>query len=934
MEQALLKAFESSLHPDNKALHESNLYLSSIKSSPGLIQSTFSIATSHISLPLRQISAIFLKNLTKVWKDSRRDYSIPAADKAFLKSNIIQALTYSTPEIIRSQFEVIAFNIATVDFPWEEILSQISFHLSSNNPDQIYSALAMIRQIGKVYEQVLNERRNNMKIIVSMFFTQLYILLDRLITEENESKFEFISLILEIYWTCFYIDLPEEQATVEALQGWLGKCKVILEIENGELENQVVDEDEAKIRAGHPKWQCKKWCAQIVHRFFNRYFSLVYLKDQNKAIGEFFQNHWAVPLSELSLQILFKITKAFVPQNMINYLLKFITMAFKLQVTFEVLTKLNAEIISLIILPLINKHPSDEELWRNDPVEYLNKENDIGKAYYSAKSSAIELLQAMCEKSCLEYFISSMINVFQGSPNLLLKESLLFAFGSLCKVIKKEKTCVDHIEDLLFLHVLEEFNSSVGFLRSRACWVYSQFTYIAYKRPGHQEAVLSHVCRLMLDPELPVRIEAAVALPRLLIWDLSKGKVVQDIQNVLIVYLELMGQIDSEDLVEALEDIVMNFSNEIIPFALDFAKRLIDTFLSMAHKENNQQSIMAAITVLTTLEKIVDALDNKANDLQVLSIQLQRVFDFVFTNYGTDFFECTISLLTSALYYSRANSMENLYPYARVVINYYFVDGKIRECARDFLEELFAPIANFLQKFKDLSRNDIHMYLEIAVILVGQGYQEIVIGCKIFVAIIENMPVDSVVISQVLMSSHKIFINQESKKLKMLFAQIAFTAFWKERETSLRCLQNLGICNEFFIFVCENSDGIKEELQIIQGLLGISAIISIGSGVEGLETLMKELVKVLVKLIDRQYNKDISEECNGKEPEYMNMLMKLKIMESEEKMDGDSGELYESAFETPDLMNHVKSFLQSAHNFITTAGLSEQEKSILDKFMS
>ena len=385
MESRLLRAFEASLVPDNETLQQASSYLESIRSTDNVIQSALQIALSNQSLEIRQISVIYLKNLTKIWKDNRRGYTLPAADKDFLKAHIIDCLVFSIPDKIRAQFEEIAFNMAKVDFPWDQIMIQIEGNLDSGNADTIYAGLSMINQISKVYEQVLNERRNNMKIIVARFFKRLEILLESLLTEENNTKFRYISLILEIYWTCFYIDLPEEQSNIQALQAWLIKCKIILEMPMGELELQVNDEDEERIREQNPKWQCKKWCSQIIHRFFNRYFNVFYLKDQNKFIGEYFQANWAIPLSELALGMLLKISTSFVSNLVVNYLLKFIGQAFKLKATYDILNQFSDQIIRLVILPLLIRKPSDEELWQNNPNEYIRKEADIGRAYYSSK---------------------------------------------------------------------------------------------------------------------------------------------------------------------------------------------------------------------------------------------------------------------------------------------------------------------------------------------------------------------------------------------------------------------------------------------------------------------------------------------------------------------------------------------------------------------
>ena len=137
-------------------------------------------------------------------------------------------------------------------------MNSIDTYLNSGNADKVYAGLSMINQITKVYEQVLNEKRNNMKIIVTKFFSTLNSLLESQILEANITKFRYISLILQIYWTCFYIDLPEEQSNIMTLQNWLYKCKTILEMPMEDLESFPVTEVEEAFRENNPKWLCKK----------------------------------------------------------------------------------------------------------------------------------------------------------------------------------------------------------------------------------------------------------------------------------------------------------------------------------------------------------------------------------------------------------------------------------------------------------------------------------------------------------------------------------------------------------------------------------------------------------------------------------------------------------------------------------------------------
>lgn len=41
---------------------------------------------------------------------------------------------------------------------------------------------------------------------------------------------------------------------------------------------------------------------------------------------------------------------------------------------------------------MIRRVPEDEITWQQDPIEFIRRETDIGKAYYSPKSATVDLL--------------------------------------------------------------------------------------------------------------------------------------------------------------------------------------------------------------------------------------------------------------------------------------------------------------------------------------------------------------------------------------------------------------------------------------------------------------------------------------------------------------------------------------------------------------
>ena len=74
--------------------------------------------------------------------------------------------------------------------------------------------------------------------------------------------------------------------------------------------------------------------------------------------------------------------------------------------------------------------------------------------------------------------------------------------------------------------------------------------------------------RNLQDADLPVRLAAATALHRLLHNELALGFMKPALGSVLQIFLRLMGEIDSEELIEALEELVSHFKDDVAPFAL------------------------------------------------------------------------------------------------------------------------------------------------------------------------------------------------------------------------------------------------------------------------------------------------------------------------------------------------------------------------------
>lgn len=946
-ENILLQAFAASLGIDNEARSRAHEYLQSIRSNPGLIPVLLKISLDETQGgDLRQTSVIYLKNLTKIWKDSARDYVIAAEDKLFLRTNIIKCLNFSLPEKIRSQFEEIAHNITKIDYPWNGILEQIEQALSQEC--EIYSGLNMIYQISRNFEYTMNEKRNFLLNIMSKFFDKLLRLLQVLLQSSTPDSFSYIQLILQIFWVFIYIDLPADFATKDFLNDWFICFQSILLKDYTEIQSIPQSEEEGKIREKQSQWLCKKWAAQIVHRFFTRYFNISHLQKQNIFIGQHFQENWASEFFKVIIPQLFKYKEVFIPSLLLNYFIKYTTQGLKFARTYSMLDENSIfHLLVNVILPILSRVPSDDELWRENPIEFIRKEADLGKAYYSPKSSSVDLLLTLCEKGWLIRVCEYISTQFQAPVDLLQKEALLLMFGSLAEQVKNHKDLKEHVQVILQKHVFAEFLSEIGFLRSRCAWVFARYASAPFTDQSFLQQVLEALCKTLVDSQLPVRYEGALALPKVLSWDVSKQRLASELRGLLEIYLKLMNEIDSEDVVEALESIVSAFPKEIVPFSMELTQHLTLAFTRMIQKDMNEdegESAMAAVSTLNTISKIIDVLEEKPEDLVKVSHILKPVFDHCLSEEGCDYFEETLNLLTCLLYYAPDNSLPHLFYLITHLRNSILGFGDVKAYANEHVEEIFSSLANFIKKYPDLTLAGLNEIVAIGIALLKKSEQEALTGCKILIAILENYKgrID-VVVPGILAEVAAEFSASQSKKFKVACSQTLFVALWNSPAVTLACGQQVFV---MFQFAFSNLKCFSESLARSHVIFGCGALFSMIFNLPaGMRETLPGIFKTILQLcVDPDDDSDVEGEDfddNQKFPVVLDaqcqkIIEKLRNTPNNDDDDDfeeddcpfpDPDDLYDSPFEVLNQNEMVKEvFTILSANF---PDILEQSKTLL-----
>jgi len=85
--------------------------------------------------------------------------------------------------------------------------------------------------------------------------------------------------------------------------------------------------------------------------------------------------------------------------------------------------------------------------------------------------------------------------------------------------------------------------------------------------------------------ELPVRVNSAIALIKLLSHEFAVDFLRPGLSNVITIYLKLIDEIDYDELIESLKVIVEIYSNEIAPYAEGLCATLGETYCRLMEQQ-------------------------------------------------------------------------------------------------------------------------------------------------------------------------------------------------------------------------------------------------------------------------------------------------------------------------------------------------------------
>ncbi|EPX70956.1 karyopherin [Schizosaccharomyces octosporus yFS286] len=717
---SLVEHFDATLNADPNTRTQAELSLKQLEKDPNFVLAVLQLLSDQSNaLPTQQAAVIYLKNrIARSWAtidDAPSPLDIPAEQKALFRQNLLPILLQS-PIFTRSHLMAILNIILSTDFPdqWPGF-SEFTVNLvQSNDQCEVYAGLICLHELAKVYRWRLDDRQRDIGPLISAIFPIILQIAHNLINMEDNDSGEMLRLILKTFKSVIALELPTELLANDMILAWI---QLLLAVVQKPLPASVTALD-PEMRQSHVWHKCKKWAYYSLNRIFSRYGEpgSLYGESANKYrnFAKNFISNIVPSILETYLQqtALWSQGQLWLSPRILYFLGCFYEECVKPKSTWQLLQPHLRLLIGDFVFPQLCMSEEDEELWELDPVEFIHKYIDIYDDFNSADVAASRFLVRLASKRKKDTFMgiltfaSDALNQYAASnpneKNPRQKEGALRMVAAVSNsILSKNSPVAGMMQDFIVAHVMPEFSSPVGYLRSRACEMINRFSEITWNDKSQLLIVYHSVLNCLQDSDLPVRVQAALALQPLMrhveVHDVMTAHVPTIMQNLLY----LANEIDIDALSSCMEEFVSSFSHELTPFAAQLAKQLRDTFLKFMQESIEQSNTnedfdtlvddksIAAIGILNTLSTMILSLENTVDVLREIEVILLPIISFVLDNNIFDVFAEMFEIVDGCTFASK-----DISPVMWTVFEK--VHGVLKESGIEFVEDATPALSNFI----------------------------------------------------------------------------------------------------------------------------------------------------------------------------------------------------------------------------------------------
>lgn len=466
-------------------------------------------------------------------------------------------------------------------------------------------------------------------------------------------------------------------------------------------------------------------------------------------------------------------------------------------------------IIQQILYPLMCHTDEDQDLFENDPVEYIKIKYDVFEDFVSPVNAARQLVYQVASKrkQMLEQaMVFCMSELQNGQLPARNKDGILHIIGAVAPVLLKKNVYKDQVEMMLVSYVFPEFISPHGFLRARACWALKQFARVEFKSQENLINACNYVKeRILNDSCLPVNVEACCALNELIndeeneLNPAVKELIGQNIQQIILKMLNLIRDTENDDVSGVIQRLIYVYEDQIASFAVDIMKHLAETFLSIVKCAEEQEDTdvkddktITAVGILSTVESILSVMEAKLDIMSELEKIVMPVINAIIQNGMLDFYEELFTLVCTLTSKQISEPMWNLL---------YVVYDIFQNDAADYFTELMPVLNNYVQVdtksfLADPKRIEciLKMIKQVLDAQIDDDESESHAAKLLEIIVLQcHGQIDNVLPSIVQLVFERLSKEVESTELRTMLLQVVIAALWCNTDVLLQTLDNFSM---------------------------------------------------------------------------------------------------------------------------------------------
>lgn len=850
----------SALDTNADIRRQAELQLKQAEATPGFIGALLDIIAADPEPQVRLSAVLYLKNkVIRSWEFNEefpKNVPISEDEKAAFRERLVPTLASATSPI-RQQLMPLIGKVLHYDFPkkWPGYMDITLQLLGSNDIQSVFAGVQCLLSLCRVYRfKQANDKREELDRVTQATFPTLLAIGNGLVDETSTDAGDMLKMIIKTYKHAVYFELAAHLREESSIVPW---ATLFIKVVGKQAPPESMPED-IEDREAHPWWKAKKWAYSNLNRLFVRYGNPTSITTNNsenyEKFSKHFIQHFAPEILKAYLQQieLWVSKQAWLSKICLSCTITFMDECIKPSATWKHLSPHVENLISHVLFPLLCQTDEDLETFESDPGEYLNRKINLYEEISAPDVAATNFLNTLSKARRKQTFtvlnfINEVVNRYEAAPddqkNYREKEGALRMIGTLSAIILgKGSPIADQVEYFFVRHVFPEFRSRHGFLRARACDVLEKFSDLDFRDENNVVVIYQNILQCLNDAELPVRVEAALALQPLIRHDFIRTSMQQSIADIMQKLLQLANEVDVDALSNVMEEFVEVFASELTPFAVQLTEQLRDTYLRIIQDviDKGANSIdddvdnylddksITALGVLQTIGTLILTLESSPGVLLQLEQVLVPVITVTLEHKLFDLYNEVFEIIDSCTFSAKAIS-------GTMWAVFELIHKSFKDRAEIYIEEMLPALDNYISYGSDmLIQNPTYlaaMFDIISTIFTNErlGAMDRICGCKLAEAVMLNLRghADQYLPQFVEIATQCLTAPNEIKSYRIHLMEMVINCIYYNPAATLQILERNGWTNKFFSLWFSNIENFNRVHDKKLSIVAIVALIQL-----------------------------------------------------------------------------------------------------------